>query len=142
MVTSHADSHTLLHNLWPAIGANTRASSRRGSVEANAGRNRRPPSRRQRRRLPRRDAAAGRPPDVMARGELVPADAEEDAIEFSWVRQTARRVGTVVHEALERFAHGKLPAATICRRCARGSNRDCRRSDVDGAAAEAGADAR
>ena len=37
--------------------------------------------------------------------------AEDDDIEFSWVRQTARRVGTVVHEALEHFGRGALPAA-------------------------------
>ena len=35
--------------------------------------------------------------------------AEEEDIEFSWVRQTARRVGTVVHEALERFGRDVLP---------------------------------
>jgi ATP-dependent helicase/nuclease subunit A len=49
------------------------------------------------------------PPDVMARGELVPLEAEED-IEFSWARQTARRVGTVVHETLERFGRSPPPA--------------------------------
>ena len=32
-----------------------------------------------------------------------PLRPSEDEIEFSWARQTARRVGTVVHEALERF---------------------------------------
>ena len=51
------------------------------------------------------------PPDVIARGELVPLGAEEEEIEFSWVRQTARRVGTVVHEALERFGRTSLPEA-------------------------------
>jgi ATP-dependent exoDNAse (exonuclease V) beta subunit len=35
---------------------------------------------------------------------------EQDEIEFSWARQTARRVGTVVHEALERFGGGALPS--------------------------------
>jgi hypothetical protein len=46
---------------------------------------------------------------VIARGELLPSVAEQDEIEFSWVRQTARRVGTVVHEALERFGRTGLP---------------------------------
>jgi hypothetical protein len=36
--------------------------------------------------------------------------AEEEDIEFSWARQTARRVGTVVHETLERFGRGPLPS--------------------------------
>jgi ATP-dependent exoDNAse (exonuclease V) beta subunit len=39
----------------------------------------------------------------------VPVAAEEEEIEFSWVRQTARRVGTVVHEALEKFGRTTLP---------------------------------
>ena len=51
-----------------------------------------------------------RRPDVLARGELPPTAIEQDEIEFSWARQTARRVGTVVHEALERFGRGQLPA--------------------------------
>jgi ATP-dependent exoDNAse (exonuclease V) beta subunit len=46
---------------------------------------------------------------VIARGELFPLAGEEEEIEFSWVRQTARRVGTVVHEALERFGSAQLP---------------------------------
>jgi ATP-dependent helicase/nuclease subunit A len=56
-----------------------------------------------RQRLVRRFVPAATPPDVMARGEQVPMADEEDTIEFIWARQTARRVGTVVHEALERF---------------------------------------
>ncbi len=48
-------------------------------------------------------AASMPPADVLARGEILPSSAEQDEIEFSWARQTARRVGTVVHEALERF---------------------------------------
>ena len=49
------------------------------------------------------------PPDVIARGEIVPLEADEEPIEFSWARQTARRVGTVVHETLERFGRGATP---------------------------------
>src|SRR6185369_8280093 len=64
-----------------------------------------------RRRLPRGFSVSGAAPDVDAHGELVPVSADEDAIEFSWARQTARRVGTVVHEALERFSRDRLPAA-------------------------------
>jgi ATP-dependent exoDNAse (exonuclease V) beta subunit len=62
-----------------------------------------------RQRLVRRFIAPAPPADVVARGELVPLATEEEEIEFSWVRQTARRVGTVVHEALEKFGHTSLP---------------------------------
>jgi ATP-dependent exoDNAse (exonuclease V) beta subunit len=47
---------------------------------------------------------------VLSRGELVPLGVDEEDIEFSWARQTARRVGTVVHEMLERFGRGALPS--------------------------------
>jgi ATP-dependent exoDNAse (exonuclease V) beta subunit len=50
------------------------------------------------------------PADVSARGELPPTTSEQDEIEFSWARQTARRVGTVVHEVLQRFGNAELPA--------------------------------
>jgi ATP-dependent exoDNAse (exonuclease V) beta subunit len=69
-----------------------------------------PPATQMRRRSRRKISPIVPPPDVLARGELVPLAAEQDEIEFSWVRQTARRVGTVVHEALERFGRTALPA--------------------------------
>jgi ATP-dependent helicase/nuclease subunit A len=101
-------SNTLLHNLWPALGENmSQFESVGGELQDELVL---PAVTQTRRRLPRQVPPWPIPPDVLARGELVPVNAEEDAIEFSWVRQTARRVGTVVHEALERFAHGKLPA--------------------------------
>jgi len=62
-----------------------------------------------RQRLLRRFTAPVAPADVGARGELMPLAAEEEEIEFSWARQTARRVGTVVHEALEKFGRTSLP---------------------------------
>jgi ATP-dependent helicase/nuclease subunit A len=100
-------SNTLLHNLWPALGEHM------SQFETVGGESQDeivlPAITQQRRRLPRQLPDWKMPPDVRARGELVPVNAEEDAIEFSWVRQTARRVGTVVHEALERFGRGKLP---------------------------------
>jgi ATP-dependent exoDNAse (exonuclease V) beta subunit len=102
-------SNTLLHNLWPALGEHmSQFETIGGEVQEEVVL---PAITQQRRRLPRQLAPWSIPPDVLARGELVPVNAEEDAIEFSWVRQTARRVGTVVHEALERFSHGKLPGA-------------------------------
>ena len=71
------------------------------------------------------------PPDVMAARTAYRWPPRTDEIEFSWVRQTARRVGTVVHEALEDSA-----AARRCReelpRCARALNRDLQALGVDG----------
>jgi ATP-dependent exoDNAse (exonuclease V) beta subunit len=105
-----ADSNSLLHNLWPAIGADV------ASFEAVGGDGEgddavAPVATQMRRRLPRATIHREPPPDVIARGELLPSAAEQDEIEFSWVRQTARRVGTVVHEALERFGRTGLPPA-------------------------------
>jgi ATP-dependent helicase/nuclease subunit A len=103
------DARTLLQNLWPAIGADLAAlpviGAPQESSEIAAA------TTQKRRRLVRRFAAPAAPPDVAVRGELVPIAAEEEDIEFSWARQTARRVGTVVHEALERFGQGPLPVA-------------------------------
>jgi ATP-dependent helicase/nuclease subunit A len=101
-----AGANTLLDNLWPAIGT---AIAGFTAVEAPAVEI--PPASTQtRQRLPATFAASIAPDDVLARGELVPLSAEEDAIEFSWARQTARRVGTVVHETLERFGRSALPS--------------------------------
>ena len=101
-----AGTNTLLDNLWPALGADIGAFTAVGS-STSAEPIRTPPQTRQ--RLPRQLPAPTTPHDVVARGELVPLGAEED-IEFSWARQTARRVGTVVHETLERFGRGPLPS--------------------------------
>ena len=101
-----AGTNTLLDNLWPALGGDIAAFTVVGApstMEESI------TPRQARQRLPRQVPAATPPPDVLARGELVPLGAEED-IEFSWARQTARRVGTVVHEALERFGRGPLPS--------------------------------
>jgi hypothetical protein len=55
-----------------------------------------------RQRLVRRFAPPA-PPPTYRRAANGCRSAEDEDIEFNWVRQTARRVGTVVHEALERF---------------------------------------
>jgi len=107
---------TLLHNLWPALGADMHAFPMVGddaSVE-----NIEPVTVQTRRRLRATPAPIVTPPDVVARGELLPVAGDEEDIEFSWVRQTARRVGTVVHEALERFGSGQLPAVAELARLA------------------------
>ncbi len=103
------DSRSLLQNLWPAIREHIgslpviRADTTPEPMDATPNQTRQ--------RLWRRYSAALPPPDVTARGELVPLAADEEEIEFSWVRQTARRVGTVVHEALEKFGRTSLPEA-------------------------------
>ena len=107
-----ADANSLLHNLWPAIGADAASYHALGGDDSgdDAGRPRPwPPSTRQ--RLQRRPAPLEPPAGVQAQGEILPSIAEQDEIEFSWARQTARRVGTVVHEALERFGREGPPSA-------------------------------
>jgi ATP-dependent exoDNAse (exonuclease V) beta subunit len=100
-----AGSGTLLENLWPALATDM------ASVEAVAGEPGIAPAVTQTRlRLPRQFSPPAPPADVLARGVLVPLGAEDEDIEFSWARQTARRVGTVVHETLERFGRGPLPS--------------------------------
>ncbi|HTU66225.1 MAG TPA: UvrD-helicase domain-containing protein [Steroidobacteraceae bacterium] len=104
-----ARSGTLLHNLWPAFGAelddptlgDETGDDTRAEIE--------PVTTQVRHRLPAVVAPPAPPPDVIARGELVPLADDDEEIEFSWVRQTARRVGTVVHEALERFGGAHPP---------------------------------
>jgi ATP-dependent helicase/nuclease subunit A len=101
-----AGKNTLLDNLWPAFEAHVGSMPAIGKrADALV-----PPAQSQlRQRLPATFASPAPPPDLLARGELVPLGAEEEAIEFSWARQTARRVGTVVHEALEQFGRTSLP---------------------------------
>jgi ATP-dependent exoDNAse (exonuclease V) beta subunit len=107
-----ADAASLLHNLWPALSGDISSYRTVGAeaiAEQGAEDSAQPALTQQRRRLRRRFVQPVLPGDVLARGELIQPGADEDAVEFSWVRQTARRVGTVVHEALERFGRGKLP---------------------------------
>jgi ATP-dependent exoDNAse (exonuclease V) beta subunit len=105
--TFGVEANSLLHNLWPAIGDDAANYPALGGdsepvVDASI-----PPQKRQ--RLQRRPAPLEPPADVRAQGEILPSTSEQDEIEFSWARQTARRVGTVVHEALERFGRTGLP---------------------------------
>jgi len=102
-----ADAQTLLHNLWPAICDDVAGLPVIGDPTAIP--EVQPAASQLRKRLVRGFEMPAAPPDIAARGELVPLDAEEEAIEFSWVRQTARRVGTVVHEVLESFGSAPLP---------------------------------
>jgi len=104
-----AETNSLLHNLWPAIGTGVEAFEVVGTATETEGEVA-PVTTQTRRRVKRRPALLSPPADLLARGEIQPSAAEQDEIEFSWARQTARRVGTVVHETLERFGKGPLPA--------------------------------
>lgn len=104
-----ADANSLLHSLWPAIGADVTSFHALGGDETTDSQVA-PVVARKRPRLHRRPAPLMPPADVQAHGEILPASNEQDEIEFSWARQTARRVGTVVHEALERFGRAGAPA--------------------------------
>lgn len=110
-VSYSADARSLLHNLWKAIEDDIDALP---VIRAQDARDEEtdevlPAVTQSRHRLVRRFHAPAVPTDVAARGELVPLAADEEEIEFSWARQTARRVGTVVHEALEKFGRTALP---------------------------------
>jgi ATP-dependent exoDNAse (exonuclease V) beta subunit len=110
-VSYSADARSLLHNLWKAIEGDIDAMPviRADDADEEETRDAPPAVTQSRHRLVRRFTAPQVPAEVAARGELVPLAAEEEEIEFSWARQTARRVGTVVHEALEKFGRTALP---------------------------------
>lgn len=99
-------ANSLLHTLWPALEQALDDFPVIGDDEAVEAVE--PALTQTRACLVRNPAPIAAPADVLARGEIVPLGADEE-IEFSWARQTARRVGTVVHEALERFGT-QLPA--------------------------------
>jgi ATP-dependent helicase/nuclease subunit A len=105
---------TLLENLWCALEEDIHDCAIVGDDAATE--TVEPVTSQLRRRLPAAFAPAVPPPDVIARGELFPLAGEDEGIEFSWVRQTARRIGTVVHEALERFGSTGLPDVTELQR--------------------------
>jgi len=133
-----AHSLSLLHGLWNAIG--NQVDSLPVIRGERAGDDASPATAQIRQRLVRHFVAPPAPADVQARGELVPLAAEEEDIEFSWVRQTARRVGTVVHEALERFGRGSPPSATELPALRARLESRLQALGVDSDAARAGAD--
>jgi ATP-dependent helicase/nuclease subunit A len=101
-------ANTLLENLWPAVAPGLHTYAIVGDEQDPAVPA--PVHSQVRRRLSSRPQENPPPRDVLARGVLVPQGTEEEPIEFSWARQTARRVGTVVHETLERFGRSALPS--------------------------------
>jgi ATP-dependent exoDNAse (exonuclease V) beta subunit len=103
MVGFSPAANSLLQTLWPALESVIDGLPVVGA-DADAGTQDIPPAVTQRRqRVTTHAMPVNAPPDVLARGEIVPLGGDEEEIEFSWARQTARRVGTVVHEALEQF---------------------------------------
>jgi hypothetical protein len=137
-----ADSRSLLHSLWLAIGNDMASLPVIGGDPGVpvAEEEILPATTQVRQRLVRRFAPPAPPPDVTAGGDRAPMVPEEDTVEFSWVRQTARRVGTVVHEALERFGRdGLVPAHELPQLRARLESR-LEALGVDGEAARSGAE--
>jgi len=133
-----AAANTLLQNLWPALVNDIETYVVIGGAAAAEETPSAIPQTRS--RLPRGYVPAAIPDDVLARGELVPQSADEDTIEFSWVRQTARRVGTVVHETLERFGRGALPPTSELAKLRPRLESRLQALGVDGEAARAGAE--
>jgi ATP-dependent helicase/nuclease subunit A len=133
-----ADANSLLHNLWPAIGGEIGDFETVGEEVDTPEPGPVVPQTRKRSRLCVTRVES--PPDVLARGELSTSVAEQDEIEFSWVRQTARRVGTVVHEALERFGSGALPTSADLERMRARLESRLQALGVEAPQANAGAD--
>jgi ATP-dependent exoDNAse (exonuclease V) beta subunit len=105
------DARSLLQNLWPAIGDVIETLPVIAAQPGNDENGEEMPAvTKLRQRLVRRFAQPAPPPGIQVSGDRVSLGAEEEPIDFNWARQTARRVGTVVHEALERFGRGPLPA--------------------------------
>ena len=94
--------HTLLERAWPV------AEEAFHSMPLPQPHPPQPPSERIKttRRLPAPFALPPLPP--AARWTAPPAGREEEEIEFSWVGETARHVGTVVHRWLQRIAIDEL----------------------------------
>ena len=88
---------TLLACLWPALGPNFAADAAAAAGEARAART----------HLLCRLVADWTPPPLAAAPDLTRLPIARQSLEppeFSWVGETARHVGTVVHAALEGFA--------------------------------------
>jgi ATP-dependent exoDNAse (exonuclease V) beta subunit len=101
-----AEKNSLLESLWPALSDGLDAFEVVGDPDTAEVE---PAQSQTRQRLPWNPPAVESPADVVTPGERVLQGTEDEEIEFSWARQTARRVGTVVHEILEQFGRGSLP---------------------------------
>jgi ATP-dependent exoDNAse (exonuclease V) beta subunit len=118
---------TLLRALWPALGPDFVEVHPSGDVVA--------PTETVARKL-RRLTAAWQPPLIEPaadRSHLPIADRslEPQPPEFSWVQETSRHIGTVVHAALERFASAsELPTCDAVERQADAFGHQLRRHGV------------
>jgi ATP-dependent helicase/nuclease subunit A len=103
---------SLLESLWPAIGADVPGLEDVGRETPEPPADAIPETPPQtRRRRPAATPDPVPPAAVVSRGEILQSAAEDEDLTFDWARQSARRVGTVVHEQLERFARGSGGAA-------------------------------
>lgn len=103
-------SGTLLQSLWPALSARFESASATAEVEEASAMSQ--PLRRLRSNWtpPRLD-----PPPSLPHLPIAPQPLEQD-LEFSWVQETSRSIGTLVHAHLERFAEGAPSADSIASR--------------------------
>ena len=95
-----ARAGTMLRCLWPVLGTEFEVVTEDASGEE-------PPALRRLRRL----RAAWHPPSLpesAIRAHLPIANRSLEPPEFSWVGETSRHIGTVVHEALELFAAARV----------------------------------
>ncbi|HET7402050.1 MAG TPA: UvrD-helicase domain-containing protein [Usitatibacter sp.] len=104
---------SLLHTLWPAVAGHFASELAHAPPLAAPGAAQPGYESDILRRLPARFAIAA-PPAVAWDGPSPRAD-ERAALEFSWVGETARRVGTVVHGWLQRIADDALQGWTPAR---------------------------
>ena len=102
------DRGTLLDTLWPALGEDFLASLPPENQADESMETGKPP-------VLRRLSGEWRPPEPPAGPELARLPVGRQSLEppeFSWVQETARHIGTVVHAALESFARASdLPTA-------------------------------
>jgi ATP-dependent exoDNAse (exonuclease V) beta subunit len=96
---------SLLHHLWPVVGAGFSAS--RANAAAPAGDDSRERQTDTIERLQESATSIVVPPAVAWHG-AAPLRAPGEDIEFSWVGETARHAGTVVHRWLQRIAEDGL----------------------------------
>ncbi|MEJ0039986.1 MAG: UvrD-helicase domain-containing protein [Gammaproteobacteria bacterium] len=101
---------TLLFTLWPALGPEF--------VRINPGETAQPEVKVHKLR---RLSSTWQPPAIEEGADRSRLPLEDSALalqtpEFSWVQETSRHIGTVVHRALERFGlEGELPSADVVR---------------------------
>jgi len=104
---------SLLHKLWIVVAPEFAAAGERRAASSEARPTVPPPKQRELRRLPN-DKLRYEMPSAVAWTAPPEARAFDD-IEFSWVGDTARRVGSVVHRWLQRIADDEAKGWTRAR---------------------------